>query len=194
MSTSTYHHGDLRRALIQAALAQLAAGGAQSVGLREAARAVGVSPSAPYRHFASRAGLLSAVSAEGFKRFHDALRAARDADRANGLAAMGRAYVAFALDNPALFRLMFSPESPHQADPLLADQSRAALVLLAEAVGAPPGEAAGKDPMGVGIIGAWALVHGLAQLLLDRQIPDTDPARTAALVDAVTERWSLAAG
>lgn len=186
MSTSSYHHGDLRRALIQAALAQLAEGGAQSVGLREAARAAGVSPSAPYRHFSSRAGLLSAVSAEGFKQFHDALRMARDAHPRNQLAAMGRAYVAFALDHPALFRLMFSPEHPHQADPLLAAQSRAALTLLAEAVGGP----AGPDTTGVETLGAWALVHGLAQLLLDKQIPGLDAAQTAGLVDAVTARWS----
>ena len=79
MSTSHYHHGDLRRALVTAALNQLEKGGAESVGLRETARAVGVSPSAPYRHFDSRARLLMAVAAEGFRRFFAVLRDARDA-------------------------------------------------------------------------------------------------------------------
>lgn len=180
MSTSAYHHGNLRRTLIAAALEQLKAGGAASVGLREAARAAGVSPSAPYRHFSNRNALLAAVAAEGFRNFHAALRA----ERANGLAAMGQAYVRFALENPALFRLMFSPEVEQGGDPLLRAEAQSALTLVAE-VTEP-----GAQAVGPATIGAWALVHGLAQLLLDEQIPGLDADGITALVAAVTARWS----
>lgn len=180
MSTSPYHHGNLRRVLIAAALDQLKNGGAASVGLREAARAAGVSPSAPYRHFSNRAALLAAVAAEGFRTFHADLRAAQP----EGLAAMGLAYVRFALANPALFRLMFSPEAEEGRDPLLRAESQSALKLLAEETGA------GAGPIGPATIGAWALVHGLALLLLDDQIPGVGLQGVEALVGAVTARWN----
>lgn len=178
MSTSAYHHGNLRRVLIAAALDQLKNGGAASVGLREAARAAGVSPSAPYRHFSNRAALLAAVAAEGFRTFHADLRTAQP----EGLAAMGLAYVRFALANPALFRLMFSPEAEEGRDPLLRAESQSALKLLAEETGA--------GPIGPATIGAWALVHGLALLLLDDQIPGVGQLGVEALVGAVTAGWN----
>lgn len=183
MSTLPYHHGNLRRSLIGAALEQLKTGGAASVGLREAARAAGVSPSAPYRHFSSRNALLAAVAAEGFRGFYAELRA----ERAQGLAAMGQAYVRFALANPALFRLMFSPEVEQGGDPLLRAEAQSALNLLAEV--AEPG----AQTIGPATIGAWALVHGLALLVLDEQIPRLDPDGITTLVAAVTARWSGAA-
>ncbi len=106
-SRSTYHHGHLRLALIAAARALLDEGGANAVGLREAARRVGVSPTATYRHFRDKEALLAAVAAEGFREFGAALAAAGRASEP--LSAMGAAYVDFALARPGMFRLMFSP-------------------------------------------------------------------------------------
>ena len=99
---STYHHGHLRPALIDAARALLDAGGLEAVGLRETARRVGVSATATYRHFLDKDSLLAAVAAEGFREFAKAL-----SDSVQGgapFSAMGKAYVEFALAHPGLFR------------------------------------------------------------------------------------------
>ncbi|RYE80650.1 MAG: TetR/AcrR family transcriptional regulator, partial [Hyphomicrobiales bacterium] len=102
MSTSSpetgYHHGDLKRRLIEAALEMLDEEGTEGVGLRELARRVGVSPAAPYRHFRGRQALLEAVATEGFRRFA-AMMAAKEQDltEAEQLPAMAEAYVRFAL-------------------------------------------------------------------------------------------------
>src|SRR5919199_1636107 len=111
MSTSPgrgYHHGALKTALLDAADALLDEGGAGAVSLREAARRAGVSATAPYRHFADKEALLAALATRGFEQFGAALdEAARDAS--DPLAAMGLAYVRFALARPGRFRLMFGP-------------------------------------------------------------------------------------
>jgi len=187
MSTSgesTYHHGDLRRALIEAGLQLLATGGADSLGLREVARAVGVSASAPYRHFTSRQALLAAVAREGFLRFDAELRRAGDGwDRQYQLEAMGRAYIGFALDNPKLFGLMFSPVLSKESHPDLlaaAQASYQALAALADGAGTKGHRAA--------IVSTWALVHGLAVLLLDDQILIEGAADRDMLVEAVLAR------
>src|SRR5258706_5651107 len=109
MSTSkhkkqTYHHGDLQVALMLTAGQMLEKEGLEALKLREVARRAGVSHSAPYRHFAQREALLAALAAEGFERLGAAQRKAAEA---GGLRAMGEAYVAFALENPQRFRLMF---------------------------------------------------------------------------------------
>ena len=168
MSTSVppaYHHGDLRHALVEAGLELLASGGAESLGLREVARAVGVSASAPYRHFENRQALLAAIAREGFLRFDPVLRAAGEGIApAQRLQTIGRAYIGFAFDNPQLFRLMFSPEVSKDANPALMEAARLAyqsLTNLAAAEGLPGRETA---------VSTWALVHGLSVLLLDDQI------------------------
>src|SRR5215217_6274745 len=108
MSTSTnapYHHGNLRHALLEAALVILEKEGEAGLGLRDLARAVGVSPAAPYRHFDSRAALLEALAVTGFQRFTAAMDAVAETAPQNPMAAMGQTYVLFALENPGLFRL-----------------------------------------------------------------------------------------
>jgi AcrR family transcriptional regulator len=106
---SSYHHGDLRGALVKAAAAEIERGGYENLSLRELAESLGVSRAAPYRHFADRRALLAAVAADGFDRLTAIYRNAI----ANGktpqarLAAAGRAYLAFAAERPQLFRLMF---------------------------------------------------------------------------------------
>jgi AcrR family transcriptional regulator len=194
MSTSEpntrYHHGDLKRALVEAALDALKEGGADAIGLRELARRVGVSPAAPYRHFRDRQALIQAVAADGFKSFLAALEAARPEGSAeNQLAAMAEAYVAFALANPALYRLMFSSELGKFEDPDLrkaADASYASLALTAAKLDPDaPGEAA---------ISAWAFVHGLATLLLDNQLLGVTPATAAPLIRVLSRRHAHSLG
>ncbi len=108
---TTYHHGDLRRTLIDAALRAVERRGPDAVTLRGVARDAGVSQAAPYNHFADKDALLAAVAAEAFQRFAAALDragAAASSPRARA-AALGRAYVGFAHAHAALFRLMFGP-------------------------------------------------------------------------------------
>jgi AcrR family transcriptional regulator len=173
MSTSnrsTYHHGALRPALIAAARALLDEGGPEAVGVRESARRVGVTPTATYRHFRDKEALLAAVAAEGFREFGAALAEAGRA--AEPLPAMGAAYVDFALANPGMFRLMFSPLLAGRADnPELRAAAEAAFDALRGGVRARGGAGEGGD---AAAIAAWSLVHGLSHLILDGVLPKAD--------------------
>ncbi|MBY0337057.1 MAG: WHG domain-containing protein [Acetobacteraceae bacterium] len=161
-----YHHGDLRAALLDAADALLDEGGDGAVSLREAARRAGVSPTAAYRHFADKTALLAALAARHFAQFGQAL-GGRSFD------AMGPAYVRFALERPGRFRLMFGPLlRAAQTDPALQAASAAAFQALRQAA---PDEASA--------LRAWAMVHGLAHLLLDGALPGSnDPDAVLARV------------
>ena len=172
MSTSnrsSYHHGALRPALIAAARALLDEGGPDAVGLREAARRVGVSPTATYRHFQDKEALLAALAVEGFHEFGAALAAAERAPQP--LSAMGAAYVDFALSKPGMFRLMFSPLlSARRDDKDLHAAAEAAFATLTRGVGArvaAPAEA----QIPAAAIAAWSLVHGFSHLVLDGVLP-----------------------
>lgn len=189
MSTSEdeprYHHGDLRRALVAAALVLLEEKGSAGLGLRELARAVGVSPAAPYRHFADRKALLEAVAAEGFARFVAAMaRAREDVFEDEQLAAMAFAYVRFALDQPPLFRLMFSSELHPYRDPDLREQADAAYATIAVAAAREDKSAPAEMA-----VTCWSFVHGLAMLLLDEQILGVSAANADPLVRTLTERF-----
>src|SRR5512133_2304967 len=107
-----YHHGELRRALLDASLAVIERDGVSALSLRELARRLGVSHAAPAHHFPDKAALLVEIAREGYERFGAALAAAADAapDDDARLAAIGRAYVDFALAHPATFRVMFGRE------------------------------------------------------------------------------------
>jgi AcrR family transcriptional regulator len=144
-----YHHGDLRAALLDAALGLLDDG--EEFSLRAVARRAGVSPNAPYRHYADRDALLTALAACGFDTLADRLEAAPD------LTAMAQVYVKFALARPGLFRLMYGR-------PTANDAARRTAEILASRV-----------PSAAVQVGAWALVHGLAVLLLDGKLADSDP-------------------
>jgi AcrR family transcriptional regulator len=170
MSTSgrgTYHHGDLRAALLATAMHMLEQGGPFS--LRAIARQAGVSPTAPYRHFADREALESALAAEGLRDLRADLLADRDLPTTVAeLAEFGVAYVQFALRRPALFRLMFGSECDTEDD----DRVRAAAAihdLLAKVVS---GVFPDADPAALATAG-WGLVHGLAFLYLDGKLTST---------------------
>ncbi|SMQ85960.1 transcriptional regulator, TetR family [Devosia lucknowensis] len=178
-SNSPYHHGNLRQALLEAGLIILEKQGEAGLGLRDLARAVGVSPAAPYRHFDSRAALLEALAVTGFQRFSARMEAVAATRPDNPMAAMGKTYVVFALQNANLFRLMFSPQLKKDARPGLAMASSAAFDTLRHVVGGDVG--AGR----IKALAAWAKVHGLAVLLLDGQIALRAGEDTEALIGEI---------
>lgn len=181
LEKKSYHHGDLRAALIEAGLTLLETRAADDLGLREVARSVGVSPTAIYRHFPDKRALMVALAAEGLARLAVAQRAASEAAGGGvaGFSATGAAYVRFALANPALFRLIFANSGKGD---LLAGQPedeafaflRANATLLAKEVGG--------DPQVV-VLQAWAIAHGLAMLMLDGQV-QVDDAMIDHVIDA----------
>ncbi|KKB07831.1 TetR/AcrR family transcriptional regulator [Devosia chinhatensis] len=168
MSTSPqnapYHHGNLRQALLETALILLEKQGEAGLGLRDLARAIGVSPAAPYRHFDSRAALLEALAVTGFTRLTARMQAVMAGRPEDPLAATGKTYVVFALHNPNLFRLMFSPQLKKEARPGLRIAADTAFDALRQAI-----DGVGSRQR-IRALAAWAKVHGLAVLLLDGQI------------------------
>lgn len=184
-----YHHGDLRAALLDAGLRLLRERSADALALRELAREVGVSAAAIYRHFPDKNALMAALAAEGLERLAKAQRrATRSAGGGRaGFLASGMAYVRFAVDNPALFRLVFS--AAPQGDPLEArlDSVSTALRDLRQDIEALMPAAAPAAERKAAALHAWALVHGLAQLVLERQI-----AVDWRLIERVLSRVTLA--
>jgi len=165
-----YHHGDLRKSLIAEGLRLLAERDAESLSLREVARGVGVSATSVYRHFPDKEALLTALALEGLARLGAIQREAGEAAGGGdaGFRETGRAYVRFALANPALFRLIFASPALSIAKAGSEVDSEAGTLLQANAAAVAArtgGEAA------VRAVQAWALVHGLAMLMLDGQIP-----------------------
>lgn len=174
MSSLPYHHGDLREALLGAALAIVETDGAAALSLRGAARAAGVSPMAPYHHFQDREALVAAVAQAGFERFYAdklAALAASEIDPVEMAVAGARAYVAFVLAHPELYRLMKSPElADRSRHPGLAAAAAAPSQRLADLIGALVAEGRIKAPTDVVGKAVWALVHGLGMLAIDRYL------------------------
>ncbi|AUX39008.1 TetR family transcriptional regulator [Sorangium cellulosum] len=193
---SAYHHGDLRNALIEAATALVRERGAERFSLRDAARSVGVSANATYRHFDSKSALLSAVAAAGFvklsHRMTKKLAASRGSDAGAAVErfkAAGRAYAEFAVENPDLFRVMFgtsgicrllsnplavpSPTLPEILGGALDDLVRAGIVPEARRSGAE--------------IKVWTVLHGFVCLLLDGADVVSTPAQVAATLEELLD-------
>jgi AcrR family transcriptional regulator len=179
MAERTYHHGDLRRALLSAAAEAIVESGPAALSLRELARRAGVSHAAPTHHFGDKAGLLTAFAAEGF----DLLSAALAATRAEtgSFLELGVTYVRFAVERRAHFEVMFRPELYRADDPELeAAQERAAAALYGGLTALPDGVAAADLP--VAGLAAWSLAHGFASLWLGGALPaelGDDPAAAA---------------
>ena len=168
----TYHHGDLRAALLATAEARIRASGPASVSLRGLARDLGVSHAAPAHHFGTLRGLFTALATEGHRLMGEAMERAQ---RSGGFAEVGVAYVAFAVDHPAHFGVMFTPDLLELDDPGLAAARAATLGQLgAGARGVAPGGAAGSRVPGAAAaaLAAWSLVHGLATLHLSGSLGD----------------------
>jgi AcrR family transcriptional regulator len=172
-----YHHGDLRRALLEEAVRTIRDEGAPAFTLRAVGARLGVSRTALYRHFADKSALLNAVSEAGFRGLGDALeRAWTDAGGgAAGFEAMGRAYVQFALDNPSHYRVMFGVwNSREHHDPELRAAGTRAFQLLVDALAAlqRDGLARREEPAVAVARYVWAVVHGIAMLGIDGRLPD----------------------
>jgi AcrR family transcriptional regulator len=162
-----YHHGDLRRALLEAALQAIAEVGPAAVSLRELARRTGVSHAAPAHHFGDKAGLLTAVATDGFERLAATLGEAHQTT--GSFLEVGVAYVRFAVTHRAHFEVMFRPELYRTDDPNLVRARDAARSLLY-----PPAAAVANSPDGDQVraaVAAWSLVHGLATLWLNHNLP-----------------------
>jgi len=171
----TYHHGDLRRALVDAALLLIERSGAGGVTLRGAARLAGVSQTAPYRHFSDKRALLAAVAEQGFRTMSAQLREATapfEGDPMARLRALGVAYVQFAQAHPSHFRVMFGPQTGDRSDfPALLEAAQDGFTQFLNAIAAcresgllrtaPPDQLA---------LTAWSTVHGLSSLVVDAQV------------------------
>jgi AcrR family transcriptional regulator len=175
-----YHHGNLRASLIEAAGRIVETKGVEALSLREAARSVGVSHAAPYRHFADKEALIAALATDAFERLLERLQAVPQGDDpAARLVALAVAYVDFARDEPGRFQLMFNREARDRDKyPELYAAAVRAYELNAAAV-------ATVMPQGTDIElaaeAAWALVHGIANLMLERQLDPLPPQRVAAM-------------
>lgn len=181
-----YHHGDLRRALLDSALEAVGQHGPAAVSLRDVARRAGVSHAAPTHHFRDKTGLLTALATEGWTLLADAL--AETAQRDESFAELGVTYVVFATTHPAHFAVMRSPGLARADDPeLAAAQGRAGTQLRA---GASRYSGTDQQPDGYSdtALAGWSLVHGLATLLLEGAVAPEPGTDVATLARSVTRR------
>ena len=183
-----YHHGDLRQAVLAAAVDALTESGPARLSLRDLARRAGVSHAAPAHHFGDKAGLLTAVAAEGYNLLADTLTAAQQ--RTADFLDVGVAYVRFAVDHRAHFEVMFRPDLYHPDDPAVAAARQCAADALYGGVRSVTATRRGPDIPLAGIA-AWSLVHGFATLWLNHALPPDlgdDPQAAARAVAAIMFR------
>jgi AcrR family transcriptional regulator len=172
-----YHHGDLRRVLIDAALKLAADGGSEAVSVREAARRAGVSPGAPFRHFDSRAALMTAVAEEAQRRFRAeiemALKDAPARDPLKRFRAFGLAYLRWAMKNPAHFEIISSGRHfDHDAAGAVSRDNAELIALTEKMLGeaSAAGSLRAADLKAV-LIAGRALVYGFARMKIDGHFP-----------------------
>lgn len=181
--------GDLREALLRAAIESIGKHGVDTLSLRETARLAGVSHQAPYSHFADRAALLAAVAEQGFRRLHDKMsRAASDAgdDPEAALQAIGVAYVEFAVENPAHFRVLYSSELADRAQyPDLQAQSDAIYNLLISVIVDLQQRTGDKADPTEYALASWSAVHGLASLLINNQVRKLGKRKPRQLMETI---------
>lgn len=181
MEKKTYHHGNLRQALIEAAHLTLAAEGVEGLSLRKVALRAQVSPTALYSHFKDKRELLAQLATQGFRQLSASMKnAARDIDQsgasqADELVGLARGYVRFSMENTALFNLMFGREIGNLLDfPALVAAGAQSYAMMAESVARQVSDSASATSPAVAATAAWSLVHGLATLINDGRVsPDT---------------------
>ena len=180
MAKDSYHHGDLKAAILGQAAALVAERGADGISLRELARVAGVSHAAPAHHFTDRRGLFTALAAEGFR----LLAAALDDARPEFIDA-AKAYVRFALDHPGHYEVMFDNSLYDAADPGLIEAEAAASAELARGVATLTDPKAEADPEAAALA-AWSLVHGFALLWINGATDTSgDPIATVERLAAI---------
>ncbi|MBB4959959.1 TetR/AcrR family transcriptional regulator [Micromonospora polyrhachis] len=165
----TYHHGDLRRALLSAAVEAIGEYGPTALSLRDLARRAGVSHAAPAHHFGDKAGLLTALAAEGFNTLADDL--SQVTRETGSLLETGVAYLRFAIEHRAHFEVMFRPDLHRSDDAELVAAQRRAGEALSAGVATLPAAPSGLDARFAGL-SAWSIVHGFATLWLAGALPD----------------------
>src|SRR5246127_3189705 len=190
-SKATYHHGDLAAALVQAAMELLEESGEAELSLRAVARRAGVSAAAPYRHYADREALPAAGAAIGYRELAERLAAAHPSPSTpKQLASVAIAYVQFALERPALFRIMFGEPCDRDNDERVA--ATAAVSRYVRGIVERSFPQADAEAMATAI---WALVHGLAFLHLDGKLAASSPSvvgdRVAASIQALLTATSV---
>lgn len=169
----TYHHGDLKRALVEAALALIAEKGPKGFSLSEAARRAGVSPAAPYRHFADKAHLLAAVAEQGFNDLHHALQEAAEEFPAprQRMIEMSRRYVQWAVAHPDHYRVMFGEDMNKADHPGLLDAGTRAFDDLLDAIALCMTAEVIRDGDPRRIAGpVWSVLHGIASLAIGGEL------------------------
>lgn len=178
----SYHHGDLRRALLDGAIELIERGGVTDLSLRELARQVGVSHAAPKHHFGDKQGLLTALAAEGYQLLADSLEEA--AQRTGSFQEVGVSYVEFAVSHRAHFEVMFHEELFHPDDPaLLTARARADRSLKENLQQLSDGRTFGDQQANA--LAAWSLVHGYASLWLGGNLSGNDAIGGARAVTGV---------
>lgn len=199
-SSDPGYPSDVPTALLNAARAELVERGVDALSLRAIADRAGVSRATPKWHFGDRAGLLTAVAAEGFRQFGQAQREAiakAGAGPSDQLAALGRAYLQFGIDHPALFDLMFRPHQLRVDDAALRAAKAESFSVLEHVAAAAQGRALNRgSAAGQQALLAWALVHGLVVLLRNGALQDATGIHSGreatelaqSLVDAYTRR------
>ena len=161
-----YHHGDLRRALMDSADAILERDGPNALSLRAVAREAGVSPAAPYHHFKDKDELLSAIARDGFARLSAALVAAADDERdvQMKMSDLGVAYVKFAQSHPALYRVMYDCARAEDALPQKTEHERDGFQILKDALTKAGGNRVSETDIHLASIASWCAAHGLAEM------------------------------
>ncbi|MEO8812983.1 MAG: TetR/AcrR family transcriptional regulator [Caulobacteraceae bacterium] len=161
-----YHHGDLSRALIQAGRRILEAEGPSALSLRAVAREAGVSPAAPYHHFKDKTDLLEAVAQEGWSELGAAIAEARAhaPDAANALTGIGVAYICFARENPALYRIMYRSACDRETMPDHAKDADSGWGQVREAIVEAGVDPADEREIQLSTIASWCAAHGVAEM------------------------------
>ncbi|AFY76291.1 transcriptional regulator [Pleurocapsa sp. PCC 7327] len=191
-SKKTYHHGDLRQALIDTAIELIAERGMSNWSLREVARRIGVSHTAPYRHFADREALLAAVAEKGFQEMSNYLLQTLEKipnEHSQRLQAIGVAYVQYAIAHPCEYEVMFRYSQKDEGQyPALSEAATTAFMMLVNVIieGQKAGAFREENPKGLAWV-AWSLVHGLAMLLVDGQIKVPENSTVEALASFTTQ-------
>lgn len=191
---SKYHHGDLRKTLIDVSVDLIGKQGIDALNLRGLAVLAGVSSGAPYHHFADRGDLLAAIAQEGFEALEAAMVSEGDAaigGTSERLEALGRAYVLFATSHRGHFRVMFRGDTHSDGDAALKTTSERAFQLLYKAIEAC--QKAGTAPLGDPqplVLHAWATVHGLATLCVDSGLSKIGiaPEKLAPMITSLTSQ------
>jgi AcrR family transcriptional regulator len=169
----SYHHGNLREVLIAAAMALIAERGTAGFTFAEVARAAGVSPAAPYRHFRDRNALVAEIARQGFERFTADLERAWNSGRPEPIGALencGRAYLAFARREPAAYAAMFETGFALEEDAMLLAASERAFAVLRRAADAVCAlhKRGPRPPALMVALHIWAMAHGIASLFVGR--------------------------